>query len=505
MLESLQVFGRLHALVVHLPIGIFFLIGLMELAGLFRPSLRLSSEVRLVVLLAAFGAAVLAASLGWALAADGDYNPSLLERHRWLGLATAALGGLLLLLARNGGRWYAGALAAALFVLTAAGHYGGSLTHGSDYLAALLPGGGKEGGATPPADPSQARVFSDLVAPVLKTKCVSCHGPDKSNGDLRLDTFDRLVEGGKNGASLVPGSAEKSLLLHLVYLPFHDKRHMPPKGKPQLTDDEFAILEWWIDSGASRDATVATLRPPPDLAELINDRLGVPRPVPPNREYVLASARELEHSLSISIRPLTAELPLLGVTARWRGAEFTDEMLAQLEPIAPAIWTLDLGETAVTDEGLISLAAMSELRTLQLDGTAVSDAGLSHLAGLSRLKSLNLHDTSVGDAGLAELATLQRLRHLYLWKTNATPAGARRLAEAVQNRRRLVRLRDEILSLERDLSSETFTAAFGAELLLFGPEPALGPEPAGSNSEAKQLVPNDSDAELQSQPSATKS
>ena len=51
---------------------------------------------------------------------------------------------------------------------------------------------------------------------------------------------------------MVAGDPASSELLKRVHLPEEDKEHMPPKGKTPLTDDETAVLAWWIEAGASR-------------------------------------------------------------------------------------------------------------------------------------------------------------------------------------------------------------------------------------------------------------
>jgi molybdenum cofactor synthesis domain-containing protein len=53
-------------------------------------------------------------------------------------------------------------------------------------------------------------VFTDLVAPVLAADCVSCHGPAKVQGGLRLDTSDGLLKGGDNGRVVTAGRAAGS-------------------------------------------------------------------------------------------------------------------------------------------------------------------------------------------------------------------------------------------------------------------------------------------------------
>ncbi|MBM3983741.1 MAG: DUF1549 domain-containing protein, partial [Planctomycetes bacterium] len=88
--------------------------------------------------------------------------------------------------------------------------------------------------------------FEKHVRPLLIQKCVSCHGPDKQKGGLRLDTKAGWQRGGDSGTAIVPGDPEKSLLVRAV-------RHsgdlkMPPKEK--LKDAELAALVRWIKDGA---------------------------------------------------------------------------------------------------------------------------------------------------------------------------------------------------------------------------------------------------------------
>ena len=49
------------------------------------------------------------------------------------------------------------------------------------------------------------------------------------------------------------------LMLRRIHLPPESKKHMPPQGKPQLTNEEAEILYRWIKSGASFTTKVASL------------------------------------------------------------------------------------------------------------------------------------------------------------------------------------------------------------------------------------------------------
>jgi hypothetical protein len=75
--------------------------------------------------------------------------------------------------------------------------------------------------------------------------CWSCHGEEKQNGSLRLDSLAAIEAGGDSGASIDRANLDASLLLQAVR---YESLEMPPSGK--LPDDEVAILERWVKSGA---------------------------------------------------------------------------------------------------------------------------------------------------------------------------------------------------------------------------------------------------------------
>ena len=90
------------------------------------------------------------------------------------------------------------------------------------------------------------------VKPILQTRCVSCHGPRRQQGGLRLDTAAALRRGGNEGPALIAGQAAVSLIVLRVTDPDPDAR-MPQEAKP-LLPREIRILRSWIDSGATAPA-----------------------------------------------------------------------------------------------------------------------------------------------------------------------------------------------------------------------------------------------------------
>ena len=97
------------------------------------------------------------------------------------------------------------------------------------------------------AETPAERLFTDKVRPLLDSRCISCHGPDKVKGALRLDSRTAALKGGDSGPAVVPGRPDDSLLLQAV---MHVKKdlEMPPKEK--LTTNDIAVLKRWIEDGA---------------------------------------------------------------------------------------------------------------------------------------------------------------------------------------------------------------------------------------------------------------
>ena len=106
------------------------------------------------------------------------------------------------------------------------------------------------------ADDEADEHFVSRVKPLLDSRCVSCHGPEKQKGGLRMDSRAALLKGGDNGPAVVPGKPEASLLIQAVN---HVKMEleMPPKEK--LTTNEIAVLERWIRDGAPWPENVVTI------------------------------------------------------------------------------------------------------------------------------------------------------------------------------------------------------------------------------------------------------
>ncbi|MBX3731174.1 MAG: PSD1 domain-containing protein [Verrucomicrobiae bacterium] len=99
----------------------------------------------------------------------------------------------------------------------------------------------------PPPAPGPVDFDRD-IAPLFERHCVSCHGPERQRGGLRLDVRTRALAGGNSGPAIVPGRSAESPLLHFVIGEPADMR-MPREGEP-LSNGEVGLLRAWIEQGA---------------------------------------------------------------------------------------------------------------------------------------------------------------------------------------------------------------------------------------------------------------
>ncbi|MBI5916998.1 MAG: discoidin domain-containing protein [Bacteroidetes bacterium] len=423
----LQFLGRLHILVLHLPIGFLLLAFLMELAVR-----RTAPALRPAVGFALFwgmASAVLAAGFGYLLSLGGSYDETLLGWHKWLGFSTAALAVALYFFHKknNASKFYLPLFGATVLTLVATGHFGGSLTHGSDFLFADEKSDSAK--AAPIANIDSALVFADLVLPVLKDKCGGCHNPTKRKGELVVLTKEDLLKGGENGPVLLPDKPAESPLLKNIHLPLEDKYHMPPKGKKQLTDHEKQLLDWWVKAGAPFEKTVAENAMPEALRNAL--RAKAQESAGPLAALHLSPVSDSKlkklRSEGIEVYPLATDSPFLQVLFSGK-KNLTAESLKKLKSVGENVVQLNLSGSNVDDAMLATVKDLPHLNRLHLEQTAVTDKGLAHLTQLQFLEYLNLYQTQVTDAGLEQLKTLPNLRSVYLWQTSVTNEGIAKFA-----------------------------------------------------------------------------
>lgn len=423
-----QVIGRMHPLFLHFPIVILLMALLWEWLPLGADPAHavLYRRVNMFLLLTGALSAVATAIMGLLLSLQGGYEGASLQWHKWTGVAIAFIS-----YAYYIHRSYhpkistlhktTGALLAVCLIV--GGHLGADITHGSDFLLKPLQAEKKK----VPFD--QAIVFNDLIKPVLEAKCMSCHNQHKSKGELVMETKALLLKGGKDGKIFEAGHPELSLLIQRIHLPEEDKKHMPPQGKPALTEEESALLYWWIRSGAPFDQKVDSLPATDSLRLLATHFLEVK---PKDEELVFdfpAADEKKVQKLSNNYRvvtPLAENSPALVVNFYNKSA-YTQNDLKELLELKEQIIDLNLAKMPVKDADLKIIHEFKNLRSLNLNFTDITDAGLAELSGLQKLQRLSVSGTPVSYAALAKISSLPALREVYIWETGLKEPDIARL------------------------------------------------------------------------------
>jgi cytochrome c len=98
--------------------------------------------------------------------------------------------------------------------------------------------------------PDTVAYYQTKVVPIFQANCYRCHGGLNHRGGLQIDRREGMMKGGKDGAVLVPGHPEQSLLIKLIRHqgPPDDPMPMPPKSK--LSDEDIATVTAWVAAGA---------------------------------------------------------------------------------------------------------------------------------------------------------------------------------------------------------------------------------------------------------------
>ncbi len=94
--------------------------------------------------------------------------------------------------------------------------------------------------------------YEENVKWALVRTCFGCHSGMEARGGLLLDSYDALMQGGENGAPVVPGHPEKSILYQKLFPDPPFGKMMPRKRGLSLSEYELDMIRTWIEQGARR-------------------------------------------------------------------------------------------------------------------------------------------------------------------------------------------------------------------------------------------------------------
>ncbi len=412
--------GRWHPLVLHFPIVLLLIAIFLGLTGKKVPHLLLAVGV-----LSALITAVSGFFLGKDTLAKGD----LLFWHQWLGGGVALLAALWYGLdnMQLDQKIYTKAIQVVLIGLVGfAGHYGGMVTHGEDFLA--LPVEKRQ-----EKIPENPIIYADVVTRILDDKCVSCHNPNKQKGQLLMTSLSELLKGGESESTLVPGDPEQSELIKRLLLPADDEDHMPPEGKTPLEENEIAILERWVALGASDTLRLDQLEKAEPLVGLIK---GMMEPDPMEKWAKLPKVADstLQNLSSdyLTIKRMASNSNALSVDV-YLPPEYDSKPITELKRVANNIVELDLSGLPIGQQEMALVASCINLEWLELDRTPVTDTEVEKLINLKNLALLKVYETSITDKSTLIFKNLPNLKNLYLWETGVSDTALKELRNEKSN------------------------------------------------------------------------
>ena len=428
-LDLAAFFGRLHPLLVHLPIGFILLALLFDLKW-FKDKGTRFNFLKIIWFLA-FISSFFSALMGWLLAQNGYYIDADLTPHQYTGILLvffSCLGWVLRIKQISMPSFFIRINnLIVLFLLILVGHLGGSLTHGSDYLTKHAPDfiTSKQEYKNKLFEEytlDSIVVFKDFVQPLLNEKCVACHNNNISRGGLNLSNIESIKKGGRSGAAFVSKNPSKSLIFKRISFSQDNEKFMPPTGIP-FSYHEIQLVQWWIQEGANYTDSLNEFSITPEIQTLLLKQYGLDTrekpwvekvkldPLPPSAVIALEKA-------NFSLRTLSQNNPLLDL--RYQGEKLSQQALKLMETYAPYITWLNLSNCKITNSDLKTIAKLENLTRLNLQQNSIRTNDLAPLNTLSHLEILNLHSTLVNQDVFEILKSIPSLKKVFLWNTKVS-------------------------------------------------------------------------------------
>ena len=117
--------------------------------------------------------------------------------------------------------------------------------------------------------------YARQVHTVFAEKCLVCHSQEQRSGGLSLAAYTDVLDGGRSGAAIRPGSSAASLLVQRIT---GEVEPPMPLRLPALSAAEIAVIRSWIDEGARATPASAAARPKWE-APLALERPAIPETV----------------------------------------------------------------------------------------------------------------------------------------------------------------------------------------------------------------------------------
>ena len=424
--------GHFHPLLLHLPLGIA---SFSIILWLFKRKFSGSSfnEIYELTLSLSAVSSVFTALLGLFLSKGQDYDAVMLRNHLWSGVALSFFTWFSWWVFTNLEKvkhYWTYLQFFGLALMSFAGHAGGSLTHGADYLN--FPDKTKVEEDVQAVITDSTAYFQLAVRPILEKKCVSCHKKDKAKGGLILasnpnTTSDVWVAKHANFTEMLAEMAQR------IDLPITDKEHMPPRGKEPLEPQEIVILKNWINAGGNTNEILASIQ---QNHPLFSDKELLQQSSSKERKYsfpFLSSKKlaSLNDAFTV-VRQIANESPALKADF-FIAKSFELSKLDKLSAAKEQIIHINLSKMPIRDEDLSLITLFPNLEKLFLNQTDITDKGIPSLKKLNKIRVLSLSGTEISIKSVPVLNTMKSLEEVYLWHTNITEAEYQDIVKKYKN------------------------------------------------------------------------
>ncbi len=421
---SLQAVGRMHPLLLHLPIGLLVISFILWIG---RKNIEQTSFQKIFILVlhvTAFTAS-LTALMGFFLSREGGYDENILLKHKIFGIITAILSYILLLVYRSFPERkfvFGTTITLSLAAVIVGSHFGSNLTHGEGFVWQPL----RSDKEAEEKITDSSSLFTAAIRPILRSKCFSCHNEKKAKGGLIMTTEEKILDGGKNGPIWKSGDALNSHIIQKINLPEDEKKHMPPKGKPQLSQEQTDLLFAWIQSGADMKKTMKDYADDDTIKILAAKFIHLPKEeLEKTYSFAAASASTIQKLSGpfCSVFPLSQNSPALQADFFVR-EKFDRKKLVDLLKVKEQLVVLNLGNMPVTDADMKTVNQFANLEKLILNNSLITDSALSEIKILKSLQSLSLAGTQIDKNAAQSFSQFDSLKEVFIWNTRISATEA---------------------------------------------------------------------------------
>ncbi|WP_188765797.1 chitobiase/beta-hexosaminidase C-terminal domain-containing protein [Emticicia aquatilis] len=417
--------GRMHPLLLHLPIGF---VVLLVLFSFLKNEIETKSYelIRTLILTLTALSAAIVALMGFFLSREGGYDERLLQFHKFTGIGVSLLAYAIVIFdeklsQKRYPNW------ALLAIMAVAGHFGAGITHGENYLFEAW-----QKTDTAPQFSENDPMYRAAIFPILEAKCVACHNDDKTKGQLNMSSIEKILKGGKNGLIWKVGDALNSHIIQRANLPLEHKEHMPPKGKPQLTTDEIALLSAWINEGADLKKAFKNYLVSSETKKIASKLVGMKSAAKEAKVYSFSMPSESDlaavNTPFCSVFPLATGSPALQADF-FVSKKFDRKVLENLSKVGEQLVILNLSKMPVHDEDLALIANFPNLEKLILNQTDITGNTLEQLKKCKNLESVALAGTKISKENLQKILDLPKLKEVFVWNTNIDEATVTELGK----------------------------------------------------------------------------